>query len=157
MSGSSSSRCSSALPMRSFISPAAALVKSDYQQPVNVPWGCPGSVTRERIRSTSTAVLPEPAAALTRMFLSRRRIACSCSFVHLFSHHSASSLICFRTSSSDFFADSSIFKARKPLVKSADAPVGASNRRQSSAPAGRAGPLSVLPEWLCRSPGFSFL
>ena len=62
------------------ISAAAALVKVTTRS-LSISTGLFSSVTMLMIRSTSTAVLPDPAAAETRIFLSRRSMTCCCSGV----------------------------------------------------------------------------
>ena len=65
----------------SFISAAAASVYVTTSS-LSTSTGFFSSVIIEMILSTSTAVFPEPAAAETRIFLSRRSMTCRCSFVH---------------------------------------------------------------------------
>ena len=80
--GFSFNRSLSAFPILSFISPAAALVKV-VMSSRSTSTGCSGSVIRERIRSTSTAVLPEPAAADTSRLVFLVSMTCFCSSVQV--------------------------------------------------------------------------
>ena len=79
--GCASHCLSIAAPIRSRISAAAALVKVTTKRR-SISIGFFGSVTRCMIRSTSTAVLPDPAAADTRISRSLRSMTFCCSVVH---------------------------------------------------------------------------
>ena len=79
--GSSSSRLRKASAILDFISSAAALVKvTTTMESISI--GAVSSITRSIILLTRTAVLPEPAAALTSILQSLASIASSCSLVH---------------------------------------------------------------------------
>ena len=87
LSSSAAIACCSLMPMRSLISAAAARVKVTIKS--SSTFQAPSSVSGRRrwltTRSASTAVLPEPAAADTRIFFPSRSIALCCSFVHAIS------------------------------------------------------------------------
>ena len=75
-------------PIRSLISAAAALVKVTTSSSSTLQGFSASCIFSSKgrskwltTRSTSTAVLPEPAAADTNIFLSSRSIACCCSLV----------------------------------------------------------------------------
>ena len=75
----SSSACERLFLIFSFISAAAALVKVT----INIlSTGHFSSMIKRFMRSTRTAVLPEPAAAATRIFLFHSPKASCCSLVH---------------------------------------------------------------------------
>ncbi len=111
-----------AVRSRSRISPAAARVNVTISSR-SISSGRTGSVTMDKIRSTSTAVLPDPAAALTSMLRPRSSITCFCSVVQVMP---ISTFLLHRFPA--FFrgerAQPLVSIPPDPLVKSADRPVG---------------------------------
>lgn len=80
-SGCSAASAATRAMIRCFISSAAALEKVTTSSR-SASTGCPGSRMRPTARSTSTAVLPEPAAAETSTVPPRASIASRCRGVH---------------------------------------------------------------------------
>ena len=88
LSGSSSARFSSASRILSRISAAAAFVKVTTRRR-SISTGFFSSVINARIRATNTAVLPDPAAAETRISQFLVSITFFCSSVHVTAIHTS--------------------------------------------------------------------